>query len=65
MKHSKGPIAISADQEAGRLAKGRPDECVFENVKVTCHSCHGVTVFPVLNGQPRKVGACLHCGEQV
>jgi len=59
----KGPIVIAADQEAGRLARGRPDVVVFDEVRVTCRHCGGVTVFPVLKTEPRKLAHCLHCGE--
>lgn len=50
--------------ERGRLASDatRP---TFEDVRVTCRRCGGVTVFPVLLNEPRKAGQCFHCGETV
>lgn len=56
-------LAIAVAQ--GRLASGDPAALVFEDVRVTCHKCHGVTVFPVLLDRPRRVGTCAHCGVEV
>lgn len=62
----KGSLAIAADIAAGRLASGYPTAQVFEDVRVTCWRCHGVTVFPVLLGPPRPAPAsCAHCGVDI
>jgi hypothetical protein len=36
-----------------------------EDVRVRCHRCAGVTIFPVSAGQSRREGHCLHCGATV
>jgi hypothetical protein len=63
----KGPLAIAIDIAAGRLASGDPTEDLIENVKVSCHACGGVTVFPVFKyGGVRPAPApCSHCGTDV
>jgi hypothetical protein len=64
--NTKGPIVIAADIAAGRLASGVIDRMVTsEEVKVTCRTCGGVTVFAVHVGAPRDEGPCLHCGRSV
>ena len=62
----KGPIVTAADIAAGRLAAGRVDEKVsVEDVRVTCHKCGGVTVFPLLPNQSRRPAPCAHCGVEI
>ncbi len=62
----KGPIAIAADQAAGRLATGDITRSPFEIVAVRCYYCGGVTNFSVLVGCPRPWPApCHHCGEGI
>jgi len=48
------------------VAKGRlaldPRRITFEDVRVTCRRCGGVTVFSVHFDQPRPTPApCAHC----
>jgi hypothetical protein len=54
------------DIAAGRLASGYVTTPVLETVRVTCHKCGGVTVFPVLLDADRPTPApCLHCGAEI
>jgi hypothetical protein len=61
-----GPIVIAAEQAAGRLATGDPTRRTFDEVRVRCGQCGGVTVFPVAFNRPRPAPApCAHCGKDI
>jgi hypothetical protein len=67
MKPGAGEIVRAVEQAQGRLATGDPTECHIEDVRVTCHVCGGVTVFPVLKagGVRPSPAPCLHCGAEI
>lgn len=54
------------DKAAVRLATGIPTRQLFEDVRVTCRACGGVTVFPLLPWHYRPTPApCAHCGAAI
>lgn len=50
-----------------RRPSGYPTQCVFEDVRVSCRVCGGVTVFPMLidGGRRPTPAPCLHCGSEI
>jgi hypothetical protein len=59
-------MRAAIEQAAGRLATGDPAAGpIFDEVRVACRVCRGVTVFPLLPWQHRAAAPCAHCGSEV
>lgn len=60
------PLIRALRQFKGELATGYvARRQTFEDVRVTCHKCGGVTVVPVLLDDPRRLVPCAHCGTEI